>query len=138
MKAKFLTKADKFKDEIIRIKEIMDSYNKQLLENDVRYGTIEEVKERLILFQKLLKDSEISYNGYLKNNEPYYESNSYEYYKDRFSKSDNFEHLNFVFALDIISFTEDKRIKSLEKARNLKNIVKAYKERDIELNGINK
>lgn len=121
MSKKFLTMADKVKDDIDRIKSILEGY----AERD-----IEEIKDKKEFLEEQLKEQEELYIKYKENNEPYYERYTYEHYKNKFFKCSNNLEYNFIYEvsslvdkdLDVSKNTPSKRIKILE------NIVKAYNE----------
>lgn len=114
---KVITKSEKTKENIERTKSILESM--KILEDNA------DSREFL---QKHLKELEVQYEEYKKNDEPYYELNTYEYYKYNFSKCD-FNSLKYRFIHEVCSLS-DEDFKPAQKVKILEYLVKAYKEAD--------
>jgi DNA repair exonuclease SbcCD ATPase subunit len=112
---KVITKSGKIKENIERVKSILKSMD--ILEDD-----------RKEFLQKHLKELEEQYEEYKKNDEPYYEPNTYEYYKYNFSKCD-FNSLKYRFIYEICSLS-DEDFKPSRKVKIFEYLIKAYKEAD--------
>lgn len=114
---KVITKSVKTKESIERVKSILESM--KILEDNTNSREF---------LQKHLKELEEQYEEYKKNDEPYYELNTYDYYKYTFSKLE-FDALKYRFIHEVCSLS-DEDFKPSQKVKILKNLIKAYKEAD--------
>ena len=121
MSKKYLTKLDKAKDNIFRIEDILKDLRK--------YKEVDN--DKILLFEKLLASYKEKYEKYSKNNEPYFEYQSYEYYKNIFSNREGYE-LYVYFTSEVNSILEED-ISPYKKEKILQNASKAFKEREDEI-----
>jgi len=132
MKKKFLTMAEKVQEDIERIKYILQGYNERILSNKYIGEDLIEVEDRKSFMEEQLREHEALYIKYKETNELYYEPNTYEYFKNSFSKISDFYGLNNHFVYQIEFFIDDN-ITFSQKGNILDNLFKAYKEREGEI-----
>ncbi len=123
MKKKFTNMAESVEYSIQMIKGILENYDTRLSLTDDE-DELKELKHKRAFMQEQLEDQENLYAKYKLNNEPYYEPNTYEYFKNELN---NAFDKNFDFVNEVLSFVNDD-IKPSKKVKILKELVKAYKD----------
>jgi protein-tyrosine phosphatase len=141
---KIVTGADKTKENIERLNYIIKEI-KARIEQDttvlvscvpgsaayiVNESEIKRTKEHLSFMEAQLKDEELAHEKYLKNNKPYYEPDTYEYFHNEF-KELSYSELQSSFVSNVVSVVESDYKKN--KLRSIQNLVKAFNIRDKEL-----
>lgn len=124
MGKKYKFMADKVQEDIERIKYILQGYNARISSNQYVNEDLIELEDKKTFLEEQLKEHESLYLKYKENNEPYYEINSYEYYKKKFSLSYDLQH-DFIYEVESIADDNDT---FSQKGKHLDNIVKAYRE----------
>lgn len=127
MEKKTKTMADKVQEDIERIKYILQGYNDRILSNQYIGEELVKLEYTKDFLQRQLKEHEEKYIKYKECNELYYEPNTYEYFKNIFSKNSEISALKNSFIYQVEHFINDDLTFS-QKGKILDSLFKAYKE----------
>ena len=122
-------KSEKVLEKINKLKSIVNLLNDNILGLN-NTDELSRIQENLNFMNHQLKEQEKLYQELIKNDSPYYENGTLDYYTDKF-KELNYSKLESSFVIEVIYCVESELMKN--KLSAVKNIVKAYQIRNTEI-----
>lgn len=127
MDKKFKTKSEYYKHLIEKENNIIMKYKNREKESNINQSELLDLKKNKDYMIGIRIEHEEKYLQYKNNDEPYYEPNTYEYYKNIFTK-ESMQSIDYRVICEIDWIIKEEDMKPVQKEKIIKSIFKAYKE----------